>query len=135
MMDLAAFLHPELPAEQEIVVSDRFKGADGKPVPFKVRPITQEENDKLMKAATRITKDRAGNTVRNFDSQAYSRALVVAGTVYPDFRDAELCKAYDVADPGLVPGKMLLVGEYVRLADAISNLSGLGDNMEQDAKN
>ena len=135
MQDLSAFLHPELPEEQEIIVSERFKDANGQSIPFKIKPITQEENDKLMKATTRIIKDRAGNKTRDFDSQAYSRALVVAGTVYPDFRDAELCKAYDVADPALVPGKMLLVGEYMKLADAISELSGFGDKPEEEAKN
>lgn len=134
-MNLHAFLHPETPEEQEIIISTRFKDESGEPVPFRIRAITQEENEALMKAATRTMKDRTGNTVRNFDSQAYSRSLVVAGTVYPDFRSAELCEAYNVADPGLVPGKMLLVGEYLKLSEAISDLSGLGESAEEDAKN
>lgn len=134
-MNLHAFLHPETPEEQEIIISARFKDESGEPVPFRIRAITQEENEALMKAATRTLKDRTGNTVRNFDSQAYSRSLVVAGTVYPDFRSAELCEAYKVADPGLVPGKMLLVGEYLKLSEAISDLSGLGESAEEDAKN
>lgn len=134
-MNLHAFLHPETPEEQEIIISTRFKDESGEPVPFRIRAITQEENEALMKAATRTMKDRTGNTVRNFDSQAYSRSLVVAGTVSPDFRSAELCEAYNVADPGLVPGKMLLVGEYLKLSEAISDLSGLGESAEEDAKN
>lgn len=134
-MNLSAFLHPELPEEQEIVVSARFKDEEGNPIPFRIRAITQEENDSLIKAATRTTKDRTGSTVRNFDSQAYSRSLIVAGTVYPDFRAAELCEHYGVADPGLVPVKMLLVGEYLKLSEAISDLSGLGDTADQEAKN
>ena len=134
-MDLTAFLHPELPAEEEIFISDRFKGADGESVPFRIKPITQEENEALMKAATRTTRDRTGNLVRNFDSQSYSRSLIVAGTVYPDFRDSKLCEAYNVADPSLVPVKMLLVGEYAKLGDAISELSGLKDNVDAEAKN
>lgn len=134
-MNLHAFLHPETPEEQEIIISTRFKDESGEPVPFRIRAITQEENEALMKAATRTLKDRTGNTVRNFDSQAYSRSLVVAGTVSPDFRSAELCEAYNVADPGLVPGKMLLVGEYLKLSEAISDLSGLGESAEEDAKN
>lgn len=134
-MNLHAFLHPETPEEQEIIISTRFKDESGEPVPFRIRAITQEENEALMKAATRTMKDRTGNTVRSFDSQAYSRSLVVAGTVSPDFRSAELCEAYNVADPGLVPGKMLLVGEYLKLSEAISDLSGLGESAEEDAKN
>ena len=134
-MDLSAFLHPELPSEEEIIISERFKGTDGMPVPFRIKPITQEENEALMKAATRTSRDRTGNITRNFDSQAYSRSLIVAGTVYPDFRDSGLCEAYNVADPSLVPVKMLLVGEYAKLGDAISELSGLKDNVDAEAKN
>ena len=38
MSALSAFLHPAVPTEEkELVISKRFLGADGKPVPFKIR--------------------------------------------------------------------------------------------------
>ena len=37
--------------------------------------------------------------VERLDSIAYSRQLVVAATVEPDFRSEELCKAYNTMDP------------------------------------
>ena len=44
MSNLNAFLHPAQTTEVcEIIVSRRFLDADGRPVPFKVRPLTQEE--------------------------------------------------------------------------------------------
>ena len=44
MSALSAFLHPAVPTEEkELVISKRFLGADGKPVPFKIRALTQEK--------------------------------------------------------------------------------------------
>ena len=57
MSALSAFLHPAVPTEEkELVISKRFLGADGKPVPFKIRALTQEENSSLLKASTRKKK-------------------------------------------------------------------------------
>ena len=53
MSKLSAFLHPVAPEAKEIIISERFVGEDGKPVPFKIRPLTQEENDALVKRAKR----------------------------------------------------------------------------------
>lgn len=39
MSALSAFLHPAVPTEEkELVISKRFLGADGKPVPFRSAP-------------------------------------------------------------------------------------------------
>ena len=60
--------------------------------------------------------------------------IEVAATVFPDVKDKELCDAYGVMDPLLVPGKMLLSGEYSRLMREITDLSGF-DALEEEAKN
>lgn len=136
MSKLHAFLNPTVSAEEkEIVISKRFVGEDGQPVPFKIRALTQEENDRLVKAATKTYRDRTGQQVSQFDRQQYSRSLVVEGTVEPDFRSAELCGHLGVLDPGLAATRMLYAGEYQRLADAIAELSGLGDDVEEAVKN
>lgn len=74
---------------------------------------------------------------KEFDNVAYTRRLVVSATVTPDFSSAEMCTAYGVMDPLEVPGRMLLAGEYTRLADEISKLSGFSDpeDLEEQAKN
>lgn len=72
--------------------------------------------------------------VEQLDSTDFSRRMVVAATVEPDFRAKELCDAYGVLDPLMVPGKMLLSGEYAKLLRAITELSGFED-MEDEVKN
>ena len=62
-------------------------------------------------------------------------ALALAATVEPNFAEKELCDAYGVLDPALVPGKMLLSGEYAKLVQAINDLSGFNFPVEEDAKN
>lgn len=120
---LHAFLNPEMPQEKEIFVSDRFKDEDGKTVLFRVRPISQEENAKLQKAAKRMVTTKQGTT-EELDTAKYTKLLILAGTAFPDFRDNELCEAYGTKIPEEVPGKMLLAGEYHILSEAISDLSG-----------
>lgn len=149
MSKLYDFLHPvAVQEEREVVVSRRFVQRDEKgepildkdgetiPKPFRVRAISQAENDALVKAATMSYRDRTGAKVQNFDRQKYVRSLIVAGTKDPDFREKELCDAFGTLDPEEVPGKMLYAGEYQRLADAISELSGFDDgDVEGEAKN
>lgn len=126
MSKLSAFLHPVTTSEEkEVVISNRFQDENGQPVPFKIRALTQEENDRITKQATRQTKVN-GQTVEKLDSVDFSRRMVVSATVEPDFQAKELCDAYGVLDPLLVPGKMLLSGEYAKLLNAITDLSGFG---------
>ena len=123
MSTLSAFLKPvKTTIEKEVVISDRFVGDDGKPVPFKVRAISQEENDALVRAATK-TRNEGSQRVERLDSVEYAQRLIVAATVSPDFRAKDICEAYGVVSPLMVPGKMLLSGEYNRLMKAITELS------------
>ena len=133
-VDLTAFLHPAAAEDQEIVISTRFRGEDGAPAPFRIRAVTQAENEELIRLSTRRRKVN-GKTDEELDQVAYSRRVVVAATVWPDFRQEELCKAYGVMDPLEAPGKMLLTGEYAKLSSAIMELSGLTDDLGEAAKN
>lgn len=134
MSNLSAFLHPVITSEEkEVIISDRFQDENGKPVPFKIRALTQEQNDALIKQATRRVKVN-GQPTEQLDSVDFSRRMVVAATVEPDFHNSELCQAYGVLDPLQVPGKMLLSGEYNKLLQAINDLSGFGD-AEGEVKN
>lgn len=134
MSKLSAFLHPvAVQEEKEIVISSRFQDEKGEPVPFKIRSLTQEENDRITKQATRQIKVN-GQPLDKLDSGDYSRRVIVAATVEPDFQSKEMCDAYGVLDPLQVPGKMLLAGEFSKLARAIAELSGFS-SMEDDLKN
>lgn len=136
MSDLSAFLHPvTVQEEKEIVISRRFLDEDGSPARFKIRSITQDEADALLKQSTRTVKKRDGSMERTVDDQDFNRRLIVAATVVPDFKDAEMCSAYGVLDPLLVPGKMLFSGEFSNLLREILDLSGLTGSVEDEAKN
>ena len=115
MSKLSAFLNPSnIQEEREVIISDRFKDDKGNPVAFKIRAMSQAENDENVKRCTK--KRRVGNqTEEYFDNIEFSRRTIVEATVEPDFRAKELCDAYGVLDPLLVPGKMLRPGEYSRL--------------------
>ena len=135
MSKLSAFLHPvSLREEKEVVISDRFQDEEGKPVPFRIRSLTQEENDALTKQATRQVKVN-GQPMEKLDSTDYTRRVIVVATLEPDFQSKELCDAYGVLDPLLVPGRMLLSGEYARLGREIMALSGFDRDLEDEVKN
>lgn len=136
MSSLSAFLHPVTTREErEIVISKRFLNEDGSPAKFKIRSITQDEADALLKKSTRTIRTRNQTTETTVDNQDFNRRLVVAATVEPNFSATELCEAYGVMDPNLVPGRMLLSGEFNRLLGAILEISGLGESLEEEAKN
>ena len=135
MSALSAFLHPAVTREEkEVIISKRFLGEDGKPVPFKIRSLTQEENAAIIKAATRQEKVD-GQWQDSIDANELSARTIVEATVFPDFRSAELCEKYGTKDPVQVPGKMLLAGEFGRLIDAVSKLSGFDKSLDEEAKN
>ena len=132
MSKLSAFLNPvSAEQEREVVISNRFQDEKGNPVPFKIRAITQEENDKIVNSCKRRLK----NGEETVDTRLLGRKLVVAATVEPDFRSAEMCEHFGTLDPLEVPGKMLLSGEYSRLMEAINDLSGFNDDAVAGAKN
>lgn len=136
---LDAFLHPIAVEEtKKVEISKRFIGEDGKPVPFEIKTISQDENAQLIKQYTR-RKVANGSVVENFNTTAYTNALILECTVQPDFRDSRMCEAYGVLDPVMVPGKMLLSGEYSALVGEIMKLNGFdADSLlkdEEEAKN
>lgn len=127
MGSLNAFLHPEQADNKEVIVSERFK-ENGKPVPFVIRPITQQENDGLLRKYTK--KDKKGNEY--FDKVSYNQNLVAAAVVEPDLENSELQRAYGTlgADKTLVA--MLYVGEFATLMEAVQGLSGLDKDINED---
>ena len=148
MSTLYSFLHPiKTTVEKEVVISDRFVRMDEKgnpvldkdgntiPIPFKIRALSQEENDALIKKSTKA-EVKNGQRLEYLDATDYSHRIVVASTVFPDFTSKELCDAYGVVSPMLIPAKMLNVGEYNRLAAEIQSLSDLDiKQSEEEEKN
>lgn len=126
MSSLKAFLNPVQVDNKEVVVSNRFM-EDGKVIPFIIRPITQKENEQLIKKYTK--KDKKG--AENFNRTEYVQALTASAVVFPDLTDAKLQDMYGLGETETLKN-MLLVGEYATLAQEVQSLSGLDTNINED---
>ena len=115
MSALKAFLQPPVAGKtNKVIVSERFKGEDGQPVPFVLQAISQEKNEELSRLS-REEKEVNGTVVSTLDNIAYTKRLMKACVKEPDLADSELCKYYGTMDPEDVLGKMLSIGEYLSL--------------------
>ena len=133
MSSLNAFLHPIQSENKEVVVSQRFV-ENGKVMPFVIRPLTQEENEELIKKHTK--KDKKANQV--FDSIDYSRAMRAPEVVEPDLASAELQKSVGVLGEDKTLAKLLYIGEFALLTQEVQKLSGLDEDINdeiEEAKN
>lgn len=133
MSTLRAFLNPIQVENKDVIISKRFVESD-EVVPFTIKPITQEDNKLLIKKHTK--KDKKGN--ETFDKAEYVQSLTASAVVFPDLTNAELQKAYGVLGESALLQKMLYVGEYAELAQAVQELSGLTEDINEsieEAKN
>lgn len=127
MASLSAFLNPVQTGKKEVIVSERFQ-ENGKPVPFVIRPITQQENEEFIRKHTK--RDKKGNEV--FNRIEYNRELTATAVVEPDLNNAELQKAYGTLGAPETLTKMLYVGEFATLMQAALDLSGLDKDINED---
>ena len=128
MSSLSAFLNPVQTENKEVIVSERFR-ENGKTVPFVIRPITQQENEALMKKHRSVDK-KSG--VEQFNRISYNREMMAMAVVEPDLNNAELQKRYGVLGADKVLSAMLYVGEYGTLMEAVQELSGLDQDINED---
>ena len=122
---------------KEVVISKRFV-ENGEPLPFKIRVISQEMNEQMLKQCSKPVKRNGTVIGEELDRQKYAKMLVLTCTVYPNFKDAELCDYYKTKDPMDVPSRMLTAGEYSKLAQAIQSFNGFAedtDELIEEAKN
>ena len=137
MSVLKGFLQPS-PMEEtkEVIISDRFKDENGKPLPFKLRKIDSETSEALMKRCRR--KERVnGQIITEVDNAKYTKLLVLACVVSPNFKDSEMCDFYEVINPEDVPSRMLSIGEFSRLSDEIMKFNDFDtpEDIENEVKN
>lgn len=137
MSVLKGFLQPS-PMEEtkEVIISERFKDDDGKPLPFKIRKIDSETANALMKRCRRRERVN-GQMVTETDNAKYSKLLILTCVVSPNFKDSEMCDYYKVINPEDVPARMLSVGEFSRLSDEIMAFNDFDtpEGIEEEVKN
>lgn len=133
MSDFSMFFAGQSPAEitEEFVVSIRFKDAEGKPVPWKLLSITEEENQECRRAATRKVKGKNGVYTPEIDPNDYMAKLMVTSVIYPDLKNSELQKSYGVLGAESLLRKMLLPGEFAALGERVQALNGFDRDMNE----
>lgn len=131
---LQAFMTPLVAENKEVLVSKRYLDENGKPVLWEIKPISTEENDKIMKK--HMKRDKKGLEV--FNRLDYINELVASAVVFPDLTDAALQKAWGVLGETQLLGKMLYTGEFSTLSEEVQKISGLDideENLIDEAKN
>ncbi|AET70765.1 Phage XkdN-like protein [Desulfosporosinus orientis DSM 765] len=132
MKDLQAFFANNARSDlnKEIVVSERFKGQDGKPMAWKIHSITEAENEEYRKGATRRIKGKNGTQQTEIDQNIYLAKIIVASVSFPDLKNAELQRSYGVMGAEELLRKMLFPGEYAALVQQVQEINGFDQGME-----
>lgn len=123
--------------EKEVVVSARFKDADGNPISWKIKALNAGTVQKIRSDAMDMNVDQNKEVSVKFNTARMNIQKAAASVVYPDLLDYDLQKYYGVSTPGALLGVMLADDELELLLDAVESLSGNVDagKLEEEAKN
>lgn len=126
-MELKAFLMENVETEltEKVLISKRFKDANGEPLPFEIKAITSKRDNQLTKASEKKEVNN-GKVNITTDYEAYVLKLVCECTTYPNFKNKELQESWQVLGADTLINKMLLPGELAELAKRIQKLNGFG---------
>ena len=131
--------------EPEVVTApglDRFCGEDGKPIPFEIKVLSQEEINKINEAYRRrsMATDKKGNPLVSMgeviwkvekDSARASRHLIVEALVYPNLKDPELMEYYNCVDVTEMPLKVFSrADEYQYVSKIVMQALGLASEVD-----
>lgn len=129
-------------ATEKFVVSRSFVTEDGEPIEWELRPLTFEENERIMNDphVTIEEKDRrtGTKTYRTIETE-YMAAICAHSVVFPDLGDRGLQNSYSDATGKRINSKvalikvMLTAGELARLSEKVVEVSDLGENNELDS--
>lgn len=133
MSDLSVFFAQNNLADitEEFIVSERFKDKGGQPVPWKIRSMTEAENEAIRKSATKRIKVKNSGYTTEVDSEEYIARLAVSSVVFPNLKDAALQESYQVKGADALLRKMLLPGEYAALIQKVQELNGFDKDMNE----
>ncbi|MFC6545543.1 phage tail assembly chaperone [Cohnella cellulosilytica] len=106
------------------------------PIPWKLRTLSEEENEEIRKASTQMVK--GGQRIQETKPEVYMAKIAVASVVFPDLKDADLQKSYGVLGAEALLKKMLRAGEYATLLGKVQELNGFDrefDDLVEEVKN
>lgn len=124
---------------KKIVVSNRFKDKDGKPVEWEIRSISAEEDEALRKSCTKRIPvvGKRNQFTQDFDSNGYLAKLAAKAIVFPDLNNAELQNSYGVMGAEQLIKTMLYKDEFDKLTESLVTQTDSDDVNEliDEAKN
>lgn len=102
---------------------------------FTVKSISSDEYTRLEKRCKYPVKNsRTHQIEEKVDQDKLSNMLILAACTNPDWGNEKLLAKYNTSDPSVVIRKRLLIGEISDLTQAIMDISGFSDGLEE-AKN
>src|SRR5699024_2680878 len=121
-MNIKTFMQ-EVKGDQKEVKFDRFEE------PIIIEAISEKENDRLKKAATKTRIAKGGRRISDLDTDLYADQLIVRCVVSPDLDNDELQEYYGTqGEPAGTLKSMLLSGEYAEVTEKLFELNGFGDD-------
>lgn len=138
MSNFEAFMIEKGNEEIEYVVSKRFLDGEGKPVPFKLKPITSKENNNIRKGCyIKIPiPGKRNQFTRDFDTSKYVMELALACITFPNLNDEKLQNYYKVMGASELLGAMLTPAEFDDLSEKLQELNGYNlEEKVEEAKN
>lgn len=122
------------------VVSNRFIGANKKPMEWEVQAIASAEDEALRKECTKKVPvvGKKGQYTQETDYNQYLGKLAAKCTVFPNLNDKELQDSYHVMGADLLLKAMLTAGEYAGYLERIQQINGFDatmEDLEEEAKN
>lgn len=102
---------------------------------FTVKAISSEEYSYLENRCKYPVKNKRTHQIEEKTNQEMlSNLLIVTACVKPDWNEPKLLEKYNTSDPAKVIRKRLYIGEISQLTEAIMDISGFDDGLEE-AKN
>ena len=138
MENLEAFMITETEEIVDYIASSKFKDKEGNPVPWKIKSITADENQRIRKDCyiNIPINGKRGRYTKDFNTQKYLVLLATECVVYPDLQNAKLQDFYKVKGVEQLLGKLLKPGEYDDLMEKIQEVNGYSlEEKVEEAKN
>ena len=119
----------------EYVASKDFVDGEGSPIPWKIRPLTNEELDNLRDRFTKRVKNKmTQKTEEVFDREGFTIEMATTAIEFPPLDDAQLQESYGVVGADSLLSAMLTPGELQDLFLAVNEASDFEVGMDQKIK-
>lgn len=119
----------------EFAASTRFLAENGKPINWKLKPLTSAQHDAVLRGCQKKELIPGTRETRiNTDQEAYAAAVVCACVIFPDLNSAELQESYSAIGAEDLIRKMLTPGEFTDLFLAVQQINGFQVGMDEKVK-